>query len=107
MLSLRVRARQSAWVSVPLTACPGVIGFSMQLPPAPAWRRRKLCPAIFTVALREVVAVFGATVKLSAPLPAPLAVLTLSQSALALAIQGQFCPARTLALPAPPAASKN
>jgi hypothetical protein len=63
-----------------------------------------VCPWIVTVAVRGVVAVFGAAVKVTVPLPVPLPVSIVSQVALLLAAHTQLLPAVTVTLPVPPAA---
>lgn len=62
-----------------------------------------VCPAIVSVPVRGLVDVFAAMLKLTAPLPVPLAPpVTVIQPALLVADQPQLEPAVTVVLPVPP-----
>jgi hypothetical protein len=63
----------------------------------------KTCPATVTVPVRDGPEV-GFTVKVTPPLPDPLVVPSVIQSALLAAVHGQPAPAVTAIVPAPPAA---
>ena len=65
-----------------------------------------ICPAIVSVPLRDVVELFAAALKLTVPLPEPLApAVTVSQLALLVAVHVQPVPAVTFVLPVPPPAA--
>jgi hypothetical protein len=71
--------------------------------PAPPWETVNVIPAIVRVPFREVVPAFAAAVKLTVPLPEPLApdVIVIHESLLT-AVQAQPACAVTAELPAPP-----
>ena len=67
-----------------------------------------VCPAIVTVPERVVATVFAATLKLTLPLPDPLApAVTVIHAALLEAVQPQPASAVTATVPVPPAAGTD
>jgi hypothetical protein len=73
---------------------------------APACATVKACPPIVIVPERLVVVVLAAALKLTVPLPEPLApAVTVSQLALLVAVHAQPVPAVTFVLPVPPVAA--
>ena len=73
---------------------------------APACVTVKARPPIVIVPVRLVVAVLADALKLTAPLPEPLApAVTVSQLALLVAVHAQPVPAETFVLPVPPVAA--
>ena len=65
-----------------------------------------ICPAMVNVPLREVVELFAAALKLTAPLPEPLApAVMVSQLAPLVAVHAHPVPAVTLVVPVPPVAA--
>ncbi len=63
---------------------------------APAWTTVTVCPAMVTVPVREVVAVFAAIVSVTVPFPPPVAGLTLTHPTADEAVHVQPAPVVTV-----------
>ena len=75
---------------------------------APASVRLKMLPAIVSVPVRALAAVFAAALKVTEPFPLPVApAVTVIHDALLEAVHAQPVPTMTEALPLPPAATTD
>ena len=94
-------------VKVTVTFVPvnALVELTLSVGPLPCCVTVTVCPAMVRVPVREVVAVLAATLRLTVPLPEPLApAVTVIQVALLVAVHAQPVPAVTVTLLGPPAA---
>ena len=92
----------------PAAANDWLAGERLKVQAAPAWVTVNVLPATVSVPVRGVVAVVAAAVKLTDPLPVPLApALIVSHATLLVADHPHPAPAVTPTVPLPPAAATD